>query len=137
MRRKSDEELKAANRLRQKRWREKHKWTAQQRKLACYGKSKAQIAMKAPQERERDKVSGVVKAVERIPSYGELRYEGEEGVDVGYEEKQAPRRVEERVPLKAEVVVEEEHKLEPALAAKLEAMKARQAARRELEEWAP
>jgi hypothetical protein len=41
---KTAEEMRATNAARQKRWRGKHKWLAEQRRLALYGKSKAQAA---------------------------------------------------------------------------------------------
>jgi hypothetical protein len=40
---KSEEELRAKNRERQRRWREKHKWLGEQRRLRNYGSSKAQL----------------------------------------------------------------------------------------------
>lgn len=69
MRKKSEEELRAANAARQKRWRLKHAWLAKQRKLAVYGKS------------EEDKRLGIAGPMTEEEG---LRYEALEGVDTGY-----------------------------------------------------
>jgi hypothetical protein len=46
-RKKTLEELRATNRVRQKRWREAHRWLAEQRRLSLYGKSEAQKKLAA------------------------------------------------------------------------------------------
>jgi hypothetical protein len=47
MRKKTLEEKRATNAARQRRWRKNNAWLAEQRRLAVYGKSKAQKAMAA------------------------------------------------------------------------------------------
>jgi hypothetical protein len=75
--RKSVEELRAANRERQARWRGKHKWLAQQRKLAIYGKAEAQ---------KEGSFGEVVVPRDNGANEEEIKYiyGPEEGVDIPY-----------------------------------------------------
>lgn len=57
MRKKTVEELRAGNARRQREWRAKHKWLAEQRRLALYGKSKADkvVGLDGPMTEEEER----------------------------------------------------------------------------------
>jgi hypothetical protein len=90
VRKKTLEELRASNRARQSRWRRKHKWLGEQRRLSVYGQSEAQKKL-APEEVVTN--NGIKPVYEgkggNVTNNGmELKYESfGAGVDEPYEER--------------------------------------------------